>query len=93
MFAHAAVGEEDVAEHRVSGLLLKEGIRQGLTPFELASFYIRKEGPSTIEKIVQECVERVKYYQAARHSVMENDGGLCRFVGSMLRKIIPPIIS
>ena len=82
-----------MAERRVSGLLLKEGIRQGLTPFELASFYIRKDGPSTIEKIVQECVERVKYYQAARHSVMEKDGGLCRFVGGVSRKTTPPITS
>ena len=82
-----------MAERRVSGLLLKEGIRQGLTPFELASFYIRKDGPSTIEKIVQECVERVKYYQAARHSVMEKDGGLCRSVGGVSRKTTPPIIS
>ena len=80
-----------MVDRRVSGLLLKEGIQQGLTPFELASFYIRKEGPSTIEKIVQECVERVKYYQAARYSVMENDGGLCRCIGGRSWKITPPV--
>ena len=78
MSTHVTVGEKEMADCRVSGLLLKEGIRQGLTPLELASFYIRKEGPSTIEKIVQECVERVKYYQAARYSVMERNGGMCR---------------
>ena len=46
----------------MSGLLLKRGVTQGLSPAELASFYVRRdvnqERPCPLECIVQECVER-----------------------------------
>ena len=63
---------------RISGILLKNGVERGLTPQELAQFYIRKEKPSLLEKIVQECLERVKVYQLA-HQFIGNDGGMCMY--------------
>ena len=63
---------------RISGILLKIGVERGLTPQELAQFYIRTEKPSLLEKIVQECIERVKVYQLA-HQLIDNDGGMCMY--------------
>ena len=48
----------------LSGLLLKRGIECGLTPYELSRLYIREElkqeTPSVIEKIIQQCVMKMK---------------------------------
>lgn len=76
MSTHVKVLLETSNECRISGILLKIGVERGLTPQELAQFYIRKEKPSLLEKIVQECIERVKVYQFA-HQVIGNDGAMC----------------
>lgn len=48
----------------LSGLLLKHGVERGLTAYELSRLYIREElkqeAPSVIEKIVQQCVAKMK---------------------------------
>ena len=45
---------------RLSGIVLKKGISAGMTPFQISQLYVREEltneKPSTIEKIVQQCV-------------------------------------
>lgn len=65
----------------MSGLLLKRGVTQGLSPAELASFYVRRdvnqERPCPLECIVQECVERAKTYCA-----MPEDGARAGGVGA-----------
>lgn len=76
MSTHVKVLLETSNECRISGILLKIGVERGLTPQELAQFYIRKEKPSLLEKIVQECIEQVKVYQFA-HQVIGNDGAMC----------------
>ena len=62
---------------RISGVLLKKGIHRGLTPAELASFYVRKdvnqEQPCMLERIVQQTVERVKGYIAAKEACGGNE--------------------
>ena len=47
---------------RISGILLKIGIANDLTPREIAKFYIRSDTPSLLEKIVQQCVAQMYEY-------------------------------
>ena len=62
---------------RVSGVLLKKAIHRGLTPAEVASFYVRKdvnqEQPCMLERIVQQTVERVNGYVAAKEACGGNE--------------------
>lgn len=61
--------------NRMSGMLLKKGIEKGLTPFELCTMYIhqelKEESPSILEKIVQQCVMRMKAFESVRRSSVD----------------------
>lgn len=73
---------------RMSGLLLKRGVTQGLSPAELASFYVRRdvnqERPCPLECIVQECVERAKTYCAMRKMARGQEEWVLNHSSSMI---------
>lgn len=61
--------------NRMSGLLLKKGIEKGLTPYELCSMYIhqelKEESPSILEKIVQQCVMKMKVLESVKRTSLD----------------------
>ena len=56
-------------------MLLKKGIENGLSAYEISQFYIHSEynqnKPSIIEKIVQQCIMKVKSILSMKHGGLE----------------------
>ena len=58
---------------RISGILLKTGIANDLSPHEIAKLYIRSETPSLLEKVVQQCVAHMQEYTPFDKQEIDHD--------------------
>ncbi|CBK23691.2 uncharacterized protein [Blastocystis hominis] len=73
---------------RISGLVLKIGIQHGLVPYDIASMYIRRDSspdaPCALEKLVQECVEKLHVLELLQKMGKTQENVLSRSLSTRL---------